>query len=150
MTSKEIIDVLSSKKRGQMIRVSWVSSVPVIKEYKNSVVIEKVTTSTVRFGCKYSNLKSTIQHRAESQSNQSREYKAWWNWVVPNIIKKHNDTSQEYLTLYPLPRGGNYHIQYWMNGEAVTLEQIECYIKPSTNKSTTIFDVKVENVINIK
>lgn len=151
MTFEEIKVKLNTYQRGRLIRCGWKSSIESAAARKQGIVVTKESEATVRLDINYSNIKSVKLARAE-KGDTAPTRKIWFRHLedVPAIIEHLNDTEKKYLCMYPITRGGNPRVKYFINGVEATKEEVQAsgYVNASEwNKSeTAMFTIPLENV----
>lgn len=148
MTLKEIHKVLSVYRPGSFVRVTY-KSYPTLTAVskKDGVILEKVTTTTTRFGCKYSNLDSV-------KSNTNRTQKSDYAETADRSIYRKKGSDQLYLQLEPLTKNSNSDVSYFLNHSTrIDEEEARKYIIKSyfnrNDSKPPVIRVKLENVISI-
>lgn len=154
MNYLDLTKAFSNKRKGQIIRLQWKSEPKLSAMAKKlGYQVEKITESTVRFGVKYDNIKAVQQRKEATGFIRNADYKPWWNWKVPNIIKEHSSKGTLYLTLATLPKNSNSRVKYFVNGAEVSKEALinMNIVLPSYWKDSVaeVFDVNIENILKI-
>lgn len=161
MNYETVQQILSTKHKGSFIRVSWKTEPTLSASAKKAGHrVEKFVESTVRWGIKYDHIKAVINRKAETVEmgehwTPNENYKPWWKWEVPNVFKSHLSNENKYLTLATVPYNHNAKIRYYFNSIEVTKEELIQLniVTPSywsDNKVNEVFDLNVQNIINIK
>lgn len=169
-----IVNALNEKHNGSFFNITWYSDVDLLKEFKESYTVKKITTSTVRKGINYSSMKAVKQaekekiQKAMSDPTNAKEYAQmvqnrdrelpWGHWMVnyEGLIIEHTNKAGEYnryVRLYSSPNKPKIH--YMVNGVVKTRQEVEAMgiVKPSYwakgNEPLTAFTIKVDNIVNI-
>lgn len=150
-----LISKLNQKNKGQWFKAVWVSDVPLKASAKrNSVVVNKMTYATVRYGIDYSNMKST-KKKVQNGLTPSHEL-PWGKWVdgKEGILIEHtnkNGDKNVYLRLYSSPNKSR--VKYFLNGKPIEKEKLKAlgYVQDSvwTKSSSDCFTINVANISEI-
>lgn len=152
MTFENVIEKLGNYNTGSFIRCGWQSDIGNARSRKEGVVITKQSEATVRLGIKYSNIKAVKEARAAKPEGEEKPHKIWFRHLedVPAIIEHLEHTEKKYLCMYPISKGGNAKVKFFMNGKEVSKEFLMAsgYVNPSEwNKSeTNMFSIPLENI----
>lgn len=152
MTFESVLTKLSNYNNGSFIRCGWQSDLSNARARKEGVVVTKQSEATVRLGIKYSNIKAVKLARATNPESEEKPRKIWFRHLedVPAIIEHLEHTEKKYLCMYPISKGGNPKVKYFLNGEEVTKEFLmnSGYVNASEwNKNeTNIFSIPLENI----
>lgn len=160
MKQKELMNILSSKKRGQLIRIQYQTFPKLTAEAERMKVrVVKFTETTVRWGINYSNIAAVIAEK-ERKAKQVSFYKPWWHWAVPNVIQQHNSKPSKYFAVYTIPQNANVKVDYFIiynNGccEQVSKQDLQnrklvqdSYWAPK--EAPIMYSISLENIIRIK
>ena len=132
-------------KNGKWVAIKYSSNPKPLKEFKNHT-ITKVTEGVYRLGIAYCNLKSKIGVKTENLPY------GHWESEFKNLLLSHdgNDYLRIYTTNNPKHKS---HTTYYLDGEEITKEELiemgAMSESQSKSKHTELFNVKLENVIQI-
>lgn len=152
MTEQKIRNALSNYKSGRLIRCGWQSDIGNARSRKEGVVITKQSEATVRLGINYSNIKAVKLARAEKGEEVVSTKRVWFRHVedVPAIVQHLDNAEKKYLCMYPISKGGNPRVKYFLNGKEISREALQAtgYVNPSEwNKTATnMFTIPLENI----
>ena len=149
--------VVNNLKAGVFARITYKTELPVKAAYKNQgFKVVKTTSSTVRFGINYRNIKSVIERKNEVEEDSKKTWTNNYIEVIKNKISFNTSTNKFYLNVYPIKKGNNSNSTYiliYPDGFEVVgdINFIKEYVIPSYfNKSQTeMFRVNVDNVLSI-
>jgi len=80
MEKQELLNIISNKHQGAYVQVTYQTNITPNKNFKGHV-ITKVVQSVVRFGVRYSNIKSVIEKRqAIGMVGEIKEVLPWGEW----------------------------------------------------------------------
>lgn len=117
MKFESIMKVLSTKRKGQFIRIRSVSDLEkdVGAAHRVFYRVEKESTGTYKFGCKLANCKRW-QEKEAARTEPKREYTSWNHWKdgYQDIIKVNDKTGREYLHLLTVPSHSNIQVRYFV------------------------------------
>lgn len=165
MTQEQLIEILGKRRPGTMIRITYKTEPkPTAGAIRDNIRVTKIVETTVRWGCKYSNLKSVKAKKAEEErliatgeiSVKAAQKQPWWNWIpgYENILKSNISSGIQYFTLQPIPKGNHTRVQYFVNGRGISKTDLQelRVVQPSYWKTEIpdIFDIKIENILSIK
>lgn len=153
MNKNMLIAKLQNKNKGQWMICRWTSDLPIKAIYKKQgVVVNKTTTTTVRVGISYQNMKS-VQAKAENGYELKHELN-WGVWSTdhPGLLIEHKGNI--YLRMYNSPNKPK--SVYFLNGKEISKEDLiskgivqDSYWK-KTNESVDCFTVNITNIEEIK
>ena len=158
MNINMMMSKLNIKNKGQFFKVSWISDVPVKAGFKRQgISVNKLTTTTSRYGIKYTNIKSVQMKVEKGEINLTHEL-PWGNWKsgYEGILIDHTNKAGEqntYLRLYTTPNKAE--VSYFMNGKSISKAELissgvvqDSYWKKD-NSNIDCFTVNVRNIIDI-
>lgn len=158
MNINMMMSKLNMKNKGQFFKVSWISDVPVKAGFKRQgISVNKLTTTTARYGIKYTNMKSVQMKVEKGEINLTHEL-PWGNWKsgYEGILIDHTNKTGEqntYLRLYTTPNKAE--VSYFLNGKPITKAELissgvvqDSYWKKD-NSSVDCFTINVRNIIDI-
>lgn len=149
--------VVNNLRAGVFARITYRTELPVKAVYKKQgFKVVKTTSSTVRFGINYKNIKSVINRKNEVKEDSTKTWTNNYIEVIRNKISFNTSTNKFYLNVYPIKKGNNSVTTYTLvyeDGFEVTgnVDFIKEYVIPSYfNKTQTeMFRVSVDNVLSI-
>lgn len=158
MNEKELMKALENRKRGTMIRVSYISEPPLTAlARKSGYKVVKYTATTGRYGVKYSNIKRVIEKEA-ARTEPKKERASWWNWKVPNVLQEHKTNGTLYFSFATLSKHNNaegfFRVTY-PDGKTFSLGKKEVQdmniVQPSywNGEYPEVISVKLENILSI-
>ena len=115
MTQERILQILSDKKKGQFVRLSYKSDLDkqVKAAAKALYSVAKVSVGTFKYGCDLRRVKR-YQEREAARTTPKREVVEWARWLVPSVLKEHVKTGRVYLSLITLPKNSNAKSVYFV------------------------------------
>lgn len=158
MNTNLLICKLNTKRNGQFFKMSWCTDVPLTAQAKkDGVTVLKYTTTTVRKGINYANIKNVKDKVAKGE--MSSEHKlAWGQWKAgfKGLIIEHTDKKgvyKEYVRLYATPNKPQ--INWFLNGRPISKEELIAKgVVPSSywnksNEKTECFTICTANIQDI-
>jgi hypothetical protein len=151
-------NILSTKRKGSLIRLSYKTNPPLTAQAKrDGYEVEKITTTTARWGVKYSNIRRVIEQRAQKDIGVTNETdrRPWWCWKngYQHVFKENLNGGKTYLTLSTISKGNNTRVQYKLNGVPVGTRELQGMgiIQNSywSKDEIFVYDVNVDNIISI-
>ena len=122
-----------------------------VRKTSGDVVVEKVTTTCVRTGVTYDNIKNVQEKRESGELPAENAGLSWGEWKVVNYVKTHRGA--KYFRLYT---GTNKNFvpttTYYLDGVEVgrgVVEPICTKAAFSSSSGRDCFDVKQENLLFI-
>ncbi len=157
MNINMIIAKLANKNKGSFFKCEWISDLPVKAAYKKQdIVVHKESHATVRYGIRYSNMKS-VQQKVVEGKNLTHElpwgkYREGYEGILIDHINKAGE-QKTYLRLYTSPNKTK--VQYYVNGKPITKNELISlgYVQDSywkkNNEDIDCFTVDVTNIKEI-
>lgn len=156
MNYNYLVSKLNQKNKGQWFKMTYISDVPVKAAFKKNHTVNKLTTSTVRYGISYDNIKSVQQKTADGTLNRIHDL-PWGKWVanMEGIFIQHtNKEGREniYLRVYNSP---NKPVSvYFLNGKQIDKEELKNMgiVQDSVwnkKEASECFTVNVANITEI-
>lgn len=154
MKTREIIDTLMQRKRGQFIKMSFKTEDKPRAEFKGTSLF-KVVSGVFRWGINYSNMKE-VKEAIESGMRGEVGSLPWGHWVpgYEHVLIKLNGVNEDkmFLRIYPSPIHP-VHTTYFVNGVQVSKDNYKSYLTPSKaksmGKSKPLFNKNVEDILSI-
>ena len=134
-----------NKKYGQYTKATWKSGLTPLAKYTEDMKgFSKVSTSIVRLGINYKNIKGV-----ELSENNSKE--SWYDVVIPNVLVKHKTTGELYLRLYVGKTRAKTTKHYEdSNGKVVENLDMSMFRKSSSSNKLECFNIKLANLISLE
>ena len=156
MNYLELKQELEQRKKGTIISLTYKSE-PTLNAVakKLGIKLEKITTTTARFGVNYSNIKAVKEQREQDKINGiERQQKAsWWIWKDKNLIKQNINNGNEYLTL-TTSKKAKPKVKYLLNGQEISKKDLQdknLVVNSYWNKTEIQqYDININNIISIK
>lgn len=156
MNYLELKQELEKRKKGTIISLTYKSE-PTLNAVakKLGIKLEKITTTTARFGVNYSNIKAVKEQREQDKINGiERQQKAsWWTWKDKNLIKQNINNGNEYLTL-TTNKKAKPKVKYLLNGQEISKKDLQdknIVVNSYWNKTEIQqYDININNIISIK
>lgn len=156
MNYLELKQELEKRKKGTIISLTYKSE-PTLNAVakKLGIKLEKITTTTARFGVNYSNIKAVKEQREQDRINGiERQQKAsWWTWKDKNLIKQNINNGNEYLTL-TTNKKAKPKVKYLLNGQEISKKDLQdknLVVNSYWNKTEIQqYDININNIISIK
>lgn len=160
MNKNEVMAILSNKKKGQFIRLSAVTPLDdkVSAKMRLLYKVEKIGEGTYKWGCKLQNVER-YKTKEANRTTPKREMKPWAHWIIPDVLKEHNETGRVYLSLITVPNHHNSRSKYRVTnretGEVtiMTKEQLKAsgIMVPSffNRSESEVVTFPIENIIKI-
>ena len=153
MNTNAIIARLSSKRKGQFFKASYITDVPVCASAKaHGDVVLKYTIGTFRWGIDYKNMAKVKAADALKGGNVRHELPfGEWDPQHKGLVINHR--GKEYIRLYGSPNKSQ--VRYYLNGRAIDKEELKAkgIVLPSywTKKSGNngVFTLKAGNIQEI-
>lgn len=142
---ENFIKISDKKKNGQYTVATWRSDLTPLASYKEEMKgVGKISTSVVRFGINYKNIKGVVL-----SENNTRE--PWYDVIIPNILIQHKTTKEYYIRLY-IGKTKAKTKKYYVNGNGEVLNDIDLnkFRKSSSNEKLECFYIKLRNLISLK
>lgn len=134
MKLNDIMTKINSIHNGAYFNITYLNEVPVLAAFKNQYHVDKYTSSTVRKGIHYQNLKAYQQKLA--MCDNAKEFEAlqkplelpWGHWMTGHegyIIEHTNKAGEykQYLRLYSSPNKPKN--AYFLNGKSIDREELK-------------------------
>lgn len=134
-----------NKKYGQYTKATWKSSLTPLAKYSEDMKgFSKVSTSIVRLGINYKNIKGI-----ELSENNSKE--PWYEVVIPNVLIKHKTTGELYLRLY-VGKTRAKTVKYYEDANGKVVENLDTtkFRKSSSSDKLECFNIKLSNLISLE
>ena len=156
MNYLELKQELEKRKRGTIISLTYKTE-PTLNAVakKLGIKLEKITTTTARFGVNYNNIKAVKEQREQDRINGiERQQKAsWWTWKDKNLIKQNINNGNEYLTLTRSNKAKP-KVKYLLNGQEISKKDLQdknLVVNSYWNKTEIQqYDININNIISIK
>ena len=138
---------LNNYTKGSFIRIEYVSDVTnsmKASEKKLGNRIEKVVEKTVRLGCDYHKMKSTIY--AKENGRGTREM--YEEEVIEDLLYQNKKNDTLYLRVGTVENDNNKTI-WLLNGQPINKEEVKKYLVPSyfnRKGSMEVQNIKLDNV----
>lgn len=150
MNLTEFNSRIKGYKKGTYTRISY--STDVLSSVKASErpsvkSLYKEVVETVRLGCDYHNMKSTIEAKANGRGTREM-YEAP---VVEDLIYENKKNGTLYLRV-GVVENNNKETKWFLNGKETTKEMVESLVVPSyfkAHKATEVKNIKLNNVKSI-
>lgn len=145
LNDQQKVEIIDGLPKGSYVKFKWFSMPCTKKDFKDRV--RKETTSVVRLGVNYGNLK-------ENDGKEIQPLPTYLKWYYKNIILQNVNTNALLVRVYT-SKVKNYtpSVQYFLDGEPITKQElIEMgAFSPSQLKSFdgNTFNVKLDNLISI-
>lgn len=160
MKQNELMNILSSKRKGQLIRIQYKTFPKLAAQAeRQGIQVMKITETTVRWGVNYSHIAAAIAEQ-EKRKNNGHLFRPWWHWDIPNVIQKHNTKGTKYFAVYTIPRNNNTRTNYFIISPTGVCEQVSksdlqnrglVHNSYWNNKEIPImFSISLDNIIRIK
>lgn len=147
MRLADLNKALKGYTKGSFIRIEYVTDVtPSMKasEKKLGNRIEKRVEKTVRLGCDYHKMKSTIYAKANGRGTREM----YEEEVIEDLLYQNKKNDTLYLRVGTVENDNNKTV-WKLNGKVVTKEEVTKYLVPSYfNKKGTmeVQNIKLDNV----
>ena len=156
MNYLELKQELEKRKKGTIISLTYKTE-PTLNAVakKLGIKLEKITTTTARFGVNYNNIKAVKEQREQDRINGiERQQKAsWWTWKDKNLIKQNINNGNEYLTL-TTSKKTKPKVKYLLNGQEISKKDLQdknLVVNSYWNKTEIQqYDININNIISIK
>lgn len=156
MNYLELKQELEKRKKGTIISLTYKTE-PTLNAVakKLGIKLEKITTTTARFGVNYSNIKAVKEQREQDRINgiERQQKTSWWTWKDKNIIKQNINNGNEYLTL-TISKKAKPKVKYLLNGQEITKKDLQdknIVVNSYWNKAEIQqYDININNIISIK
>lgn len=156
MTLKEAIEGVKSKRNGAFRFVIYKKIVPVKKAY-HGIAVLKIASTSCRFGINYLSVKNK---NTDGTINSNRvdisQSLPWGNWsagLFPYVIE---NNGSHYLRVTRIPQN-QVKSTYIMvdtqgNKKELTKDEVELYCgkKELEERRNMVFDIKIENILEIR
>ena len=158
MLFTEIIEALNGKQKGSFIRVGTKKHIESAAAQKKGISVIKETDMTVRFGVRYDHTKKAKQIEAAriAAGIEKRERASWCKHIEghPFMVEHVLDTSKKYIQLFPIGKGGNARVRYFINGRPASKEEVQNsgYVNKGewTQNECVMMTIPIESVRYIK
>jgi hypothetical protein len=151
MDYKEIIEKAKEIK-GQFASVEYTKT---CKVKKGSPVVTKTTkASSVRVGCEYDGLKSTLENKGVDTKEEAHLLNnglRGMHYVSYPVVLASDKTNKEYIR-FSTCKGTKFTSQYFLEGKPVEKKDIECYLlasEKSKGEMPSVINIGVENITNL-
>lgn len=139
--------------KGQQVNATWEREAATLKDCP--LVITKRTTTAVRAGITYANLRSVREGIANGERGEVQEI-TWAEWVQHPFILRHKAKLTEYVRLYK-PVLNNTQpplVEWFIGGQPATYEKVEPYLlakekRKEEREETECFTVKASDILAI-
>lgn len=154
MTFVELIEAINRTRKGTFTHISYITS-PTLNAAgkKEGVVITKHTEKVVRIGVKRNNI-AAVKAAEEARTTPKQERTPWCHWEIENVITKHNNKEDRYLTIANVNHGHHTKVRWFINGKEVTKQEVidSGYVIPSYFKEVetpATQQINIENIISL-
>ena len=150
-TRNEIVSKALSKK-GNFSSYTTIRTCKTLKGFDGK--IEKLTRAkNIMIGAAYDNRQVVIEARANGDLPSENQGLKGKEWVQYPILLKSIYNGKELIRINVLSNS-KFETQYLLNGEPIEYEKIEQYLyssekKNSNNEPLTVFDIAVDNVLEL-
>lgn len=133
----ELQQVIENVTKGANIKVSWMRSCKVKKSCKD--LIEKSVEAVGRIGINYDNQKVVVEKRENGELPEQSQpiWHGKGEWVIFPYLIRHVDTGKLYLRLYTGTGTAKPKVQYYLNGNPVSLSEVETSLMASEKAEKT-------------
>lgn len=151
MELNKIVEVLNAKQKGTFIRIGWETEIQSKKAEKQGILVLKKTITTVRWGCRYDNLKSVKEARGDKPIEHNRN--VWFKHMSgnPYVVEHISDSSKKYLQLFTVNKRNLTKTEYYINGRIATKQEVENsgYVNPSAiagGEKPVVMNIPIANI----
>lgn len=150
-TRNEIVSKALSKK-GNFSSYTTLKTCKTLKGFDGK--IEKLTRArNIMIGAAYDNRQVVIEARANGTLPSENQGLKGKEWVQYPILLRSLYNGKELIRVNVLSNS-KFESQYLLNGQPIAYEQIEQYLyssekKKSNNEPLTVFDITVDNIIEL-
>jgi hypothetical protein len=153
MELNKIIETLNAKQKGTFIRIGYESRIESAKARSQGIMVTKKTITTVRWGCKYDNLKKVKEMHKLSPESNTQKRAPWFKHInnAPYLIEHISDSNKKYLQLFTLARKNLTKTEYYINGQKCDKQTVvnSGYVNPSAISSDDeklIMHIPINNI----
>lgn len=153
MLLNDVVNTLAKRQKGSFTKVCWKKNIESAAARKMGIVVEKETTTVVRFGVEYSHTKRARLKEIERAGEPKRETTPWYKHheETPYILINLKDPNKTYIQLFPVQKKGLTKVKYYINGVEKTKKEVQesGYVNQSTFKDTEellVMSIATENI----
>ena len=152
MTTRNEIVAKALSKKGNFSSYTTLKTCKTLKGFDGK--IEKLTRArNIMIGAAYDNRQAVIEARANGDLPSENQGLKGKEWIQYPILLKSLANGKELIRVNVL-NNSKFESQYLLNGEPIEYEKIEQYLqasdkKKSSDKPLVVFDITVDNVIEL-
>ena len=152
MTTRNEILAKALSKKGNFSSYATLKPCKTLKGFEGK--IEKLTRArNIMIGAAYDNRQAVIEARANGELPSENQGLNGKEWIKYPILLKSLVNGKELLRVNVLSNS-KFESQYLLNGQPIEYEKIEQYLyasdkKKSSDKPLVVFDIAVDNVIEL-
>lgn len=154
MTKNELMNAIKNIRNGSFFKMSYSTNVPVKACYKKvGIEVVKNVSCIARTGVKYNNIASVIAKKSDPNYVAPAPRANNKEWIINNKIYKNTNTNTDYFRI-GCPSATKSKVNYTaydVNGNKIPFDKdfiIDSYWA-NKNEKPPVFDVKIDNVIEI-
>ncbi len=152
MEKQELLNIISNKHQGAYVQVTYQTNITPNKNFKGHI-ITKVVQSVVRFGVRYSNIKSVIEKRqAIGMVGEIKEVLPWGEWKNRWMIENKGETYIR-MTTSKIFLHRPKVIGYYFDGNPITREEAMGVTQPSQwvkKETPEVFNKNIKDILAVK